>query len=241
MASHDRRDVPVSTDVPRSPEPTERIIDLTGAEAQPAWWAEAERSWTVDLAGSERRTGPHPSRPRRRPRLAVGVAALALLLLTVVGAVALVNHRRGAQWREIALQQAERGALLEERLEDAAAVVADVEAAMSSTAADRDAARAALEEVGGRLGTSEQDVAALEQRLAVLASDKARLEDELALAGQARRDAAEADELLVQCVQNVGEWLERAPEADGDEGWRRWADEAATWEALCDRATTAVR
>jgi hypothetical protein len=181
-----------------------------------------------------------PGRPAWGGALVSRVAVPVLVALLVVAtAVAVVGFRRAAAWRDVALDQVDRGALLEQRMEEAADVVARAEDAAAAAAAQRDAALAARAEAAGQLGTSEQDVAALEQRLAVLANDKARLEDDLAVAG-GTQIVVEPDESLVRCVQNIGAWLDRAPQGRDAEPWSRWSEEAATWRATCDQSAVAI-
>lgn len=242
MAAEDQRERVGPTAAPS------RLIDLTVFDDERTAGAPGEEVAGGLLTGHASRTPATAVAPverlptATRPRgLGVRVALVTTLLLTVAVGLAVVGFRRAEAWRQIALAQVERGTLLEERLDEAAAVVAQAEEAAAVAVEERDAAITAGERVSGQLGTSEQDVAALEQRLAVLASDKARLEDELAIAGRTRTASVDADELVLRCVQNIDAWLDRAPAAGEADPWQQWADEVTTWQWACDQATAGIR
>jgi hypothetical protein len=123
------------------------IIDLTGTAPPPP--AGTPRS----LTGPQRRIG-----------IALGAVAL------VAVALAIVNFAVGMQWRSVALAAQDRAAL-------AAADAAAKQQAVRVAREARDVAELRREAMAKQLAVSEADVAALEARVAALASDKARAED----------------------------------------------------------------
>lgn len=219
----------------------DRVIDLTVFD-RPDGHA-AKPSWTVDLSRAEAEPWPAGSRgsaaaPSRRWILVASVATVAALLLA---AAAILSYRRGSTWRDTAIEQRARGMALEERLESAGQAVIDAESAVERARAAREAALAARDAAAGRLGASEQDVVELEARIARLATEKARLEDEAAVAGQLRQTTAVGDAALARCVTDVRGWLAAAPHGAEVPAWEEWSAQAGAWETACDAALRAAR
>lgn len=102
--------------------------------------------------------------PQRRMWFAVGAVAVVAVLL------AFGNFVIGLQWRSTALAAQDRA------VRAAADVAANQQAVVLARAA-RDVAELRREAMAKQLAVSEADVAALEARVAALASDKARVED----------------------------------------------------------------
>lgn len=230
MADRDLRRA--SADV-QADEATQRVIDLAGLERERARRA-GERDWSTDA--------PEPARPatadrpaaRRSMRVATVVAVVAVLCLAVTSVVAVTGYQRGMAWRDTALQQQARAERLAAQVIAADADVRAASKAVAAAESARDAAVARQEAAAGRLEGSEDDVATLEARIAALAGEKARLEDELAIAGEAVRATSAADGAVRRCVTSLDRWLSAAP-AGGDAGaWRAWAGRSPVDAAVCD-------
>jgi len=103
--------------------------------------------------------------PRQR-RVGMGVAAVALVAVVL----AVTNFTIGMQWRAVALDA-------QDRTVQATADVAAKQQAVVVAREARDVAELRREAMARQLAVSEADVAALEARVAALASDKARAED----------------------------------------------------------------
>lgn len=232
-----------------------RVIDLTvfdreqdeqdRARERPSVAVNDRMTWTVDLteahASSARDTVAPSEEHTSSPRGARLVGTLAVVAVLVFAALSVATYLRGNQWRDIALEQRERGDGLEQQVRSATQAVIAADQAVAQAQSARDAALTAREAATGQLSASEQDVAQLEARIAALASEKARLEDDLAVAGDAREVTERSDTALLQCVMDVDAWLGRAP-VDGEvESWRLWSSEATHWQSGCDAALAASR
>ena len=196
------------------------------------------RPWNVN---APRHGRPRLLRLRSHPTPTAGtgwkvLALFAVLATIVVSVLAFVSYERGMTWRDLALQQQARGQALELRIEEATRVVRESDTAVERAQETLAAAEAAREAANGQLGTSEGDVAALEERVVALAGEKARLEDELAVAGEAVQADVHSNAALRQCVAAIRAWLERSPVDGQSASWALWADEAAGWESTCDAA-----
>lgn len=233
-------------DVDRIDEQGTRIIDLAELERRGA-----APAWTIDLSGTASEDRRRVAAHRRQLRIWQSISVLAVALAVAAGVVAGVTARRGEQWRQIAVEQRDRATALRAQVQDAtAAVVAAEEVARAADIARREA-EAARDAADGQLGARQQDVVALEERVAALAAEKARLEDRLVVAGDSRRLTSSADSALVSCVQQVESWLARAPATPtADDGTApapdvdalaAWSSEAPAWRASCAEALAAAR
>ena len=212
----------------------DRVIDLAGAERG------TSSSWTIDLTSLE--PAPEPAAPttllRRRGMI---VGTLLVVCIIMLAALATVSYRRGTAWRDIALDQRARGAALEQQLTAAREAVARADASVEAARAARDAAVAANEEATGRLRVSEQDVAELEARIAQLASEKARLEDDVAVAGRLSQSGASVEAALTGCVMDVQAWLAVAPHGHPADRWEAWSRDGDRLRQNCDAALASTR
>lgn len=204
-----------------------RIIDLAALEQQQHQSATSPSTAVVVPAVG----------PRRSSRLPWSLAGCAAIAAIVAATFAVVSYDRGMTWQEIALEQQARGDALELRVEQAAEQVTTSNMTVDQVGETLAAAEAARQAASGQLDTSEGDVVALEKRVAALASEKARLEDELTVTGQAVQADAQHTVAVRQCVGAINAWLDRSPVDGQVASWQLWANEAGTWKATCDTAT----
>lgn len=214
---------------------TERVIDLAGLERRRDRQA-ADRGWSTDAAHADRPDADRPDAPdaRRPGRRAAVVAVVAVLLLAVMSVVAVVGHQRGTAWRATALEQQARADGLRDQV---VAADADVRAAAEAVAAaesTREAAVTRQEAASGQLEGSEDDVAALEARIAALAGEKARLEDELVIAGEAVRASSVDGGAVRRCIEELDGWLAAAPQSADGTAWQVWAGRSPVNAPVCD-------
>jgi hypothetical protein len=183
-------------------------------------------------------TGPTPSIERRRPpsggpRWRIWVPLVSLLALAVTaGGLAAANYSAALQWRDRAHAAEQRAVQAEAR-----AATSRHEAQEARRA--RRVARQRRSALADQLAVSEADVAALEARLVVLASDRARAQDLGGAVGGADPEAllrllgAQVD----SCVAQV-EAVRWGLVTDADlEGWQRALTAA---EATCAQAASDI-
>lgn len=122
----------------------------------------------IDLTGTAYTTtaGTSPALTARHRRRWILLGAVA----TVAVVLAIANFAIGMQWRSVAVAA-------EDRAVRAAADVAAKQQAVVVAREAREVAELRREAMAKQLAVSEADVAALESRVATLASDKARAED----------------------------------------------------------------
>jgi uncharacterized small protein (DUF1192 family) len=241
----------------------DRVIDLTLLDAEHDHdqheQVDSGRSsategvpWTIDLTELERSSereaeteamASHAAERAQRasPRTARVVGTLAVIAVMVLSTLSVVSYRWGNAWRDIALEQRQRGEALEQQLTAATQAVTEADRMVMRARRARDTAAAAHDAAAGQLGVSEEDVADLEARIAALANEKARLEDEAAVAGEVRQVSARGDAALMRCVTDVEAWLARAPADGAAAAWRLWSGEATAWQGECDAALAASR
>lgn len=219
-------------------EPAPHVIDLAGLErARSA----GDGSRPEPVRGRGPRTGDAgPGGPSHRAGRRTRVVAVAgVVALAVTSVLAVVSWQRGIDWRDVALAQQARADDLAAQLRAADADVRAAADAVDAARVARDAAVAEQQAASGRLDSSESDVVELERRIAALAGEKARLEDELAIAGAAVRAgsgsaASGGTTGTAACLRSLDAWLAAAPDGDGPAAWQDWVDRSPVSSPSCD-------